>query len=300
MKPLAALLLTGVFADTTNLVAVSQQREFESVLPATVVTRHHQSPHMVTVTLEVDSSFRSLELPDEYVRLIIGTDEPMVRVYTVSDYRIVNGHVVIDIDIVLHEHGVAAAWANDCLPGDQVRIMEPGAMYAAPADVRHHILVSDITGLPALGRISRELKPDQSADIAVVLTDDGDRVQLPSVADVRIEWVSAADLPDVPGELIHAVRTRVHDNTPAGTYLWFAGEASASRDVRKFQRRELGWSHHQFSTCGYWQLDAERKAGAYQRYAEQIQTQARRARSLARDDAAYHDALEDIYESFGI
>src|SRR5690625_5794516 len=48
----------------------------------------------------------------------------LVRVYTVSDYRIVNGHVVIDVDIVVHEHGLAAAWAKNCLPGDRVRIME--------------------------------------------------------------------------------------------------------------------------------------------------------------------------------
>lgn len=269
-------------------------------MSATVVTRHHQSPHMVTVTLEVDSSFRSLDVPDEYVRLVIGTDEPAVRVYTVSDYRIVNGHVVIDVDFVVHEHGLAAAWAKTCLPGDRVRIMEPGAMYAAPDDVRHHILISDITGLPALGRIARDLKPDQSADIAVVLTDDGDQVQLPSVADVRVEWITAADLPRVPGALIQAVRSRAHGQVPAGTYLWFAGEASASRQTRKYLRRELGWPQRAFSTCGYWQLDAERKAEAYQRYAEQIQAQAHRARSRTQDDAAYHDALEDIYESFGI
>src|SRR5699024_12502686 len=112
---------------------------------------------------------------------------------------IVNGHVVIDVDFVVHEHGLAAAWAKNCLPGDHVRIMEPGAMYAAPGDVRHHILISDITGLPALGRIARDLKPDQSADIAVVLTDGGDQVQLPSVADVRLERITAADLPHVPG-----------------------------------------------------------------------------------------------------
>jgi len=267
---------------------------------ATVVTRHHQSPHMVTVTLEVESSFRSLDIPDEYVRLILGTEEPVVRVYTVSDYRIVNGHIVIDVDIVVHEHGLAAAWAKNCLPGDRVRIMEPGAMYAAPDDVRHQILISDITGLPALGRIARDLKPDQSADIAVVLTDDADQVQLPSVADVQVEWITTAQLTHVPGALRQAVRSRAHAQVPAGTYLWLAGEASASRETRKYLRRELGWPQSRFSTCGYWQLDAERKAEAYQRYAEQIQAQARRARNRIRDDAAYHDALEDIYESFGI
>src|SRR5699024_10847069 len=125
--------------------------------------------------------------------LILGTEEPVVRVYTVSDYRIVNGHIVIDVDIVVHEHGLASAWAKNCLPGDRVRIMEPGAMYAAPADARHHVLISDITGLPALARIARDLKPDQSADVAVVLTDDADQVQLPSVADVRVEWITASD-----------------------------------------------------------------------------------------------------------
>jgi NADPH-dependent ferric siderophore reductase len=184
--------------------------EVPPVCRATVVRKVRLSAHLVTVTLRPED-FTSTGVPDEYVRLMIapegaelaiptydenwvmrvpeGAVEPAARVYTISDHRVVDGVPEVDIDIAVHDHGVGADWVRRCVPGDEVGMMVPHGLYAAPADTAWQLLVADVTGLPALARILRDLRPGQRVEAVVVLTDDGDRIALPSPADVDVRWV---------------------------------------------------------------------------------------------------------------
>ena len=84
--------------------------------------------------------------------------------------------------------------------------------------------------------------------------------------------------------------------------MWLAGEARASRAVRRRLRRELGWPQSDFYTCGYWQIDAEKWNARYEEVADQVIAEAA-ARPQARagdDEGAYLDELEDIYEKAGL
>ena len=84
-------------------------------------------------------------------------------------------------------------------------------------------------------------------------------------------------------------------------YVWLAGEARASRAVRRHLRRELRWPQSDFYTCGYWQVDAEIWNARYEEVADQVIAEAEQAQARAGDDeGAYLDALEDIYEKAGL
>ncbi|MFI5429725.1 siderophore-interacting protein [Aeromicrobium sp. UC242_57] len=124
---------------------------------AQVLGRIKISAHLVRVTLQVDGHYASTRIPDEYIRVLIppvgadlalpqiddkwtitypeGAVEPDFRVYTISDHRIVEGDTQIDLDIALHDEGVGSDWAKRCQPGDQVGLIEPHGLYAAPDDV---------------------------------------------------------------------------------------------------------------------------------------------------------------------
>ena len=84
-------------------------------------------------------------------------------------------------------------------------------------------------------------------------------------------------------------------------YVWLAGEARASRAVRRHLRRELGWPQSDFYTCGYWQIDAERWNRRYEEVADEVAAEAERVRAQVGDDeGAFLDALDDIYENAGL
>ncbi len=261
---------------------------------ATVRGRRPLSAHLVTLTLDVEVS--GTGIPDEYVRVQIGQES---RVYTISDLRIIDGATQIDLDIALHDNGVGADWARTCEPGDQVELVEPHGLYAAPAGVAWQLLVADITGLPALARILRGLDPGQRVEAVVVLTDEADRIALPSPADVDVTWVQV----EHDGLISEALSSVVLDADLPDTdrYVWLAGEARASRTVRKHLRRTLGWPQADFYSCGYWQLDAELWNARFEQVADQVIADAVAAQHDNADDVgAYLDALEDIYDRAGL
>lgn len=288
---------------------------------ATVLGRRPLSAHLVTVTLGGLTGYASTGVPDEYLRVLIppvgaelalpqiddkwtitypeGAVEPDFRVYTISDHRVVDGEVQIDLDIALHEEGVGSDWARRCQPGDQVGLIEPRGLYAAPVDVGWQLLVADVTGLPAVARILRGLSPDQKAVVHVVLTDQGDEIPLPSAADVDITWQLVAKETDICEALSEAVTSR--DLPDADRYVWLAGEARSSRAVRRHLRRELKWPQSDFYTCGYWQIEAEKWNARYEEVAEVVMAKSAEVQQKVGDDeAAYLDALDDIYESVGL
>ena len=291
---------------------------------ARVSRRRVLSPHLVTVTVEVDGAYPFTGVPDEYLRVLLapeghplvlptvsddweisqpeGTEPPIWRVYTISDHRVLDGTVEIDLDIALHDEGPGAAWARDCLPGDEVGLLDPKGLYAAPRDVAWQLLVADITGVPAMARILRGLQPGQRVRAVGVLTDAGDAIALPSPADVDLRWVVVDRDVDVTDALERAVlESDLPGASDDGRYVWFAGEARASRSVRRHLRRTLGWPQSDFYTCGYWQIEAEKWRARYDEVAAQVQPKVMEAQALAAtDEGQYLDALEDIYESVGL
>ncbi|MCL8249941.1 siderophore-interacting protein [Aeromicrobium fastidiosum] len=288
---------------------------------ATVLGSRQLSAHLATVTLGGLDDYPTTGIPDEYVRVLIppvgsalalpqideawnisyaeGAVEPDFRVYTISDHRVVDGRVQIDLDIALHDQGVGSDWVRRCRPGDEVGLIEPHGLYAAPSDVAWQLLVADITGLPALARILRGLSPQQKAVVHVVLTDAGDEIALPSPADVDVTWQVVAKETDICETLAEAVTSR--DLPDSDRYVWLAGEARASRAVRRHLRRELKWPQADFYTCGYWQIEAEKWNARYEEVAEVVQKKSAEVqREVGDDQGAYLDALDDIYESVGL
>jgi NADPH-dependent ferric siderophore reductase len=264
---------------------------------ATVLGRRSLSAHLVRVTLGGLGGFASTGAPDEYVQVFIpiaGT-EPVGRIYTVSDHRVGE----IDLDVALHDSSLGSTWATSCQPGDRVVVTEAHGLYAAPPGVGRQLLVADITGLPAVARILRQLVAGQRAEVVVVLTDPADEIPLPSAATVDVTWPVVAGVDDIADAMIRAVTSR--DLPGEDRYVWLAGEARASRAVRRRLRRELGWPQSDFTTCGYWQVDAAAKSRRYAEVAGDVTEQAAAARQqFADDEGAYLDALDDIFDDLGL
>ena len=150
-----------------------------------------------------------------------------------------------------------------------------------------------------MARILRGLDPGQQVEVVIVLTDAGDEIPLPSPADVEVTWQVVAEDTGICDALVDAVTSR--DLPAEDRYVWLAGEARASRAVRRHLRRELGWPQADFYTCGYWQIEAEKWNARYEEVADEVLAKAADVEQrVGADQGAYLDALDDIYESVGL
>lgn len=218
-------------------------------------------------------------------------DEPEIRSYTVRRFDPEAPEMVIDF--VRHVGGAAAAWAIQARVGDVVYLSPAKGWYSPPADATWQLLLADLTGLPALGRILDELPADMRAITVAEVATDADRQRFTSAAEVSSQWLVAGN-GHGPSRLLEVLKLI---EFPAGPgYIWFAGEASESRAVRKYVRRELGWTTDRFTIIGYWRMDQERWMARYEPIGETLEkvyTDAV-ASGLSEGDAldVYEDALE--------
>jgi NADPH-dependent ferric siderophore reductase len=180
-------------------------------------------------------------------------DAPQTRSYTVRRWDAQLAEM--EIDFVVHEGGVAARWALDARVGDGVGLSTTDGWYAPPAETQWQLLLADMTGLPALGRIVEELPAGVKAQVIVETIVPDDRQTFESAAEVTYEWIAGTGNGLAPSALLDAVKA--YDVPDGPGYLWLAGEAAVSRAVRKYVRRELGWPIDRFEVIGYWRVRSE-------------------------------------------
>ncbi|WP_266065016.1 siderophore-interacting protein [Brucella intermedia] len=235
------------------------------------------SPSLIRVVLKVEDGERLLPSghPDEWVRLALKPDAqtPVTlpvkmengkwgrpdgsqhcpnRPYTIRRWN--SATCEITIDIVVHEDGVAATWAKNAKVGDVVGICNPEGRFWIPRGSEWLLMLTDITGLPAVGRILEELPAGFRAIVHVEVPSEDDRQVIVTKADASVTWHACHGLkPDRPGytELPRIAREIME--LPEGSgYIYIAGEARAASDCRKHFRDVLGFDKRRIDAIGYW------------------------------------------------
>ncbi|MEV6123541.1 siderophore-interacting protein [Streptomyces sp. NPDC052077] len=239
------------------------------------------SPAMARVTLHGEglAGFVSTGIGDEYVRLFLphgpdrrdvslpeatgdggwrnpeGRPTAPMRTYTVRAVRAEAGE--IDVDFVLHDHGVASGWAAAARPGDVLGLTSPTGLYDPPADLAWQVLVTDLTGLPAAARIVEQTPAGVRTRAVVEVPDPSCAQPLPDRPHLRTTWVYGGN-GHGPSRLAELVAAAVPPGTdPTGGYVWAAGQTTACRGVRRHLRRDLGLPAERFKVVGYWMPGAE-------------------------------------------
>ncbi|RLK54875.1 siderophore-interacting protein [Actinokineospora cianjurensis] len=262
---------------------------------ATVRSTVAITPLMRRVTLGGDAlrDYEGSGLPDESCRIAFPGD--LTRNYTIRRRKPTSSE--LDIDFVLHDGGIASDWAATVSPGAEITISgAPAGKYHPAAEVPWRLLVGDATALPAIGRAVEELPAGAVVHVVAIVDNPDERQTFDTSGDVTIEWVYARS-----SEAGEALRRAVCDRElPEGPgYLWVAGEAAATRDVRRHLRHTLGLPADRYDTIGYWRFDAERWEQRYQQVSAVIDPKLAAADAIA-DDEQYFDAVDDIYAEVGL
>ncbi|WP_151769719.1 siderophore-interacting protein [Streptomyces abyssomicinicus] len=155
------------------------------------------------------------------------------------------------IDVVRHDHGLAASWAFAARPGDRIHFAGPKSCARINTDADFHLLAGDETALPAIARWLEEAPEGTRGHVVVEVPTAEDRQQVGTRADVRVEWLVRGDAPAGTGtRLFDAVR-RVE--LPEGrVYAWVAGEAMTIAPIRRYLRDERALPKEDVEVTGYW------------------------------------------------
>lgn len=244
---------------------------------ADVVSLEEITPSMRRFIFKVDCGERFVPsgCPDEWVRLSFkpnaqtpltlqtrdengkwrwpdGSEPCPDRPYTVRRWD--SSRCEMTIDIVAHDSGLATEWARSARPGDRVGVCNPAGRFRLPRQTDWVLMVTDITGLPAVARVAEELPPGFTAYAHIEIPSEADRQSLRTRADLDLTWhVGDAKRRGGNGHSRLATIAAGITTLPAGNgYIYIAGEAKMVSQSRKHFRDALGFDKSRIEAIGYW------------------------------------------------
>lgn len=262
--------------------------------------------------------FTSTGVGDEYLRVFLpepGQDEPVLpfasgdywdylpdqkpspmRTYTV---RATNPELgTVTIDFVVHDGGVAAKWALQATPGDVVGLNSPTGLYDPPEGIIWQLLVTDATGLPAVGRLIEQAPAGVRTRAIIEVAQDSHRQDFGVNPNVDITWILGGN--GHSQSALDGVMRGVE--LPAGPgYIWFAGESKVLRSIRKHLRHERALKADSYKLIGYWTDKLEQWEQRWENLDPAVRAQLDAMwADESRDPELVQDEIHETMESLGL
>lgn len=193
-------------------------------------------------------------------------ERPVMRNYTVREYRpaTADAGAELDVDFVLHGSaadgtaGPASRWAETCEPGEHVLLIDEGLTFNPERGTDRVVLVGDETALPAIASICASLPASSSGTAIIEVPSQEDALEFARPAGITVEWIVRAE-ETAPGALaLAALREQTLPDAPFHAYA--AGEQGLASGVRKQLVGERGVDKNSVSFCGYWKIGASSPA----------------------------------------
>lgn len=174
---------------------------------------------------------------------------PRLRTYTVRAWDAATRSLTLDF--VCHgDEGIAGPWALGLKPGDPVQLLGPGGGYTPDPTADWHLLVGDMSVLPAIGASLERIPAGVPVHVLVQVDGPEEEQPLSTPGDLRLTWLHDPTHDDAV--LVDAVRAL---DFPAGrVHAFVHGEAGSVRNLRRHLVVERGLSADQLSVSGYWKL----------------------------------------------
>jgi NADPH-dependent ferric siderophore reductase len=172
---------------------------------------------------------------------------PAIRTFTPR--RVDPAGLEIDLEIVVHGHGVASRWAGAAEPGADAAVSGPGRGYDVDSDAPAYLLGGDETAIPAISQLLEVLPEGADVQVHVEVAHPDGRSELPDHPRASVAWHDLPDGADPGDALFAAVRG---SGLPSEARVWVAGEAAAVQRIRRHLFEERGLTRSQATIRGYW------------------------------------------------
>lgn len=173
----------------------------------------------------------------------------------------------VDVDVVLHEGGLASDWARAARPGDTVGASSPSSGYRTLPATDVHLLLADATGLPAVAAVVEGLAAGARAVAVVEVADADEEQRVPSAADVAWRWVHRG--PDVAssGQPLERAVTGMAWPAAEGesVQVLLAAESGAVRRLQRHLSEARGVDPQRVHAKGYWKVGTSKAAPGVRR-----------------------------------
>lgn len=226
---------------------------------------------------------------DGYWDFVEGVEPAPMRTYTVRGWDAEAAELTIDF--VVHDGGVAAAWALNARPGDVVGVNTPKGLYDPPAEIEWQLLIADATGLPAAARLAENAPAGVRTRVVLEVSSPEDELDFSVAEGVELHWVHGGN-GHAPTRIEEILRASELPSGPG--YVWVAGETKATRGVRKHLRHELKLPASAYKVIGYWTENAE---AWRERYESLDQGTHARLMAMWDDDTRPAEDIEEAYEA---
>jgi NADPH-dependent ferric siderophore reductase len=203
--------------------------------------------HYVKLQLPAPGAGYAAPFDPEEVKARLPREQwPRTRTYSVRAWD--RERRLLTIDFVVHgDSGVAGPWAAAARPGDVLQLSGPGGAYAPDPDAAWHLMVGDLSVLPAIGASLERVPAGVPVHVVVELDDDADRLALTSPGDLHVTWLRAHGGDSV---LVDAVRALPFPSGPVHAFVH--GEAASVRAVRRHLLVDRQVAREALSASGYW------------------------------------------------
>lgn len=219
----------------TRGVLVARTEVTPSMLRLTVVGPEladfhtHQADDHVKIVFAHPDGTRNDPVPNDQQTLDWPRPHPPARKYTVR--RFDAAACELDLDVVLHDGGLASTWAAEVAVGDEVVLAGPPGAKAFAQTYDHYVLVADPTALPAVARWLDEAPVDVSADVIIDVDHEHERgYPLRALDGVRVQWLDRS-AGSRAAEVVAALALPDGD-----TFLFAAGEAGDIKPLRAWAK----------------------------------------------------------------
>ncbi|QDL93611.1 siderophore-interacting protein [Paroceanicella profunda] len=169
----------------------------------TVLRTARITPHMIRVTLTGDdlAGFpegqngahckilipQAGETEADFRTRLAGTEKPVIRTYTIRDFRA--GALELDIDFAVHgDAGPANRWAQEAAPGALLGLLGPGSKKLTTWDADWYLLAADMTALPVISVALEEMPRDARGHAVIEVTSEDDIQEIDAPEGVAVTW----------------------------------------------------------------------------------------------------------------
>lgn len=177
-------------------------------------------------------------------------EKPITRTYSVR--HVCLRSQCLSVDFVDHSRGgIACRWAQRARPGDRIGMAGPGGPDPLLAKADWHILVGDMSAVPAISAIVETL--DTPADVLVLRHGEGCLTSsIP--AHVNVRYFSDRTPVDTVVTVLNDVISRRQSSfsVTGRCSAWVAGENKLVLQVRDFLRLNLGLTKRDLYAIPYW------------------------------------------------
>ncbi|WP_460796380.1 siderophore-interacting protein [Microbacterium sp. GXF0217] len=218
-----------------------------------------------------------------------GVDPAPMRTYTVRAWD--EAAQELTIDFVVHDGGIAAAWALRAQPGDVIGVNTPKGLYAPEEGIEWQLLIADATGLPAAARLAETAPVGIRTRVVVEVASEDDELDIVVAPGVELHWVHGGN-GHGPTRIEEILRASELPTGPG--YVWVAGETKATRGVRRYLRHELKLPSTAYKVIGYWTANAEEWREKYNSLDDAVLS---RLTAMWNDESRSEEEIEDEYEA---